>query len=64
MCFELHHMKHSFCIEEVMNDSAERACDGAYESMVNICYNSYQLIYVLNIVVHLHIMYHKKILFI
>ena len=40
-----------------MNDSAERACDAAYESMVNICYNCYQLIYVLNIVVSLHVMY-------
>ena len=43
-----------------MNYSTEKACDAACQSMVNICYNCYQLIYVLNIVESLYVMYHKK----
>ena len=45
-----------------MNDTTEKAGDGECQSMVNICYNCYEFIYLLNIAASLYVIYHKRIL--
>ena len=46
---------------EMMNDTTEKAGDAKCQSMVNICYNCYEFIYLLNIVASLMPFIIKKI---